>query len=138
MHHSKLPPIDWVKRVNSSWLVRGGLDRNASAWLEHLESSNDERLLPSCESARQMCELRHRMADPKPWFYAGLFSMATAAEAARFLESHRTTRAAIPSTADDEAARLWLDRAGPETRELIKALRAGIAASHRSRPADGG
>ena len=85
-----------------------------------------------------MCGLRHQLSDPKPWFYAGLFSMATAAEAARFLENHRTTRAALPSMRDDEAVRLWLDRAGPETHELIDALRAGIQTVGRSRLPHGG
>src|ERR1041384_2872948 len=35
--------------------------------------------------------------DPKPWFYAGLFSLATVEEARRFLANHSFTLSAIPS-----------------------------------------
>lgn len=126
MDSSSLPPIDWVNRVNRSWLVRAGLDAHASAWLEHLESLADGRLLPSCVAARAMCGLRTPLEDPKPWFYAGLFSLATAEEARSFLETHRVTRAVVPSMRDDPAVLLWLDRVGPETRDLVVRLRKAI------------
>ncbi|RPJ33000.1 MAG: hypothetical protein EHM17_11800 [Verrucomicrobiaceae bacterium] len=122
-----LPAIDWVKRVNRSWLVRGGLDEHTAEWLEHLAALADGRLLPSCEAARAMCSMRAPMEDPKPWFYAGLFTHATAAEARRFLETHRITKAAVPAMADAEDVVLWLDRVGPETKELLTRLREAIA-----------
>ena len=122
-HHAKLPPLEWVKRVNSSWLVHGGLDRSADAWLEYLQHLDDGRLIPSCETARAMCGMRDPLEDPKPWFYAGLFSLATAEEARRFLERHRVTKALVPAMADDEEVLLWLDRVGPETRELLDRFR---------------
>lgn len=87
---------------------------------------DDGRLLSCCEAARALCAMRDPLSDPKPWFYAGLFSLATADEARRFLETHRITRAAIPSMHEDESVVLWLDRVGPETRELIQRLRDGI------------
>jgi hypothetical protein len=127
-HHSTLPPVDWVKRVNRSWLVRGGLNAHAAAWLEHLEALDDGRLLPSCKAARAMCQSRGPFEDPKPWFYSGLFSLATAAEVRRFLATHRITKAALPAMVEDEEVVLWLDRVGGETRELIHRLRRNLGA----------
>lgn len=127
IHHSALPPIEWAKRVNSSWLVRGGLNDDAESWLRHLETNDPGRLLASCEAARAMCAIRPHLSDPKPWFYAGLFSRATAQEARRFVDAHRITKAAIPAMGKDEEVMLWLERVGPETRELISALRAALA-----------
>jgi hypothetical protein len=126
-HHTQLPPIEWVKRVNNSWLVRNGLDARAREWLDHIAPDNDDRLLRSCQAARAMCGLRAPLEDPKPWFYAGLFCLATAAEAARFLHPHRVTTAALPSMAGDENVILWLDRAGAETRGLVLRLRVNLA-----------
>ena len=123
---SNMPPIEWAGRVNQSWFVRGGLKEHAMEWMKYLMSVDDGRLLSCCEAARAMCGLRDPLSDPKPWFYAGLFSLATADEARRFLENHPVTRAAVPSIRDDATVVLWLDRAGPETRQLIQQLRDGI------------
>ena len=123
---SNMPPIEWAGRVNQAWFVRGGLKEHATDWMKYLMQEDDGRLLPSCEAARTMCGLRDPLEDPKPWFYAGLFSLATAEEARRFLETHRVTKAVIPSMQDDENVMLWHDRVAPETRELIQRLREGI------------
>ncbi len=131
-HHSTLPTVEWVKRVNRSWLVRGGLRENADAWLEYLTKLDDGRHLPSCEAARAMCGLRDPLQDPKPWFYAGRLSLATAEEARRFLSVHRVTKAIVPTMVDDDEVVLWLDRVGSETRELVQKLREGLARLPRS------
>lgn len=123
---SNMPPIEWAGRVNQAWFVRGGLKEHALEWMKYLMQEDDGRLLPSCEAARSMCSQRDRLSDPKPWFYAGLFCLATADEARRFLETHRVTKATIPSMREDESVVLWLERVGPETRELIQRLREGI------------
>lgn len=122
-HHSHLPPVEWVNRVNNSWIVRGGLDGRAREWLDYLASLDDGRLLRSCHAARAMCGLRDPLEDPKPWFYAGLFNLATSEEAARYLQPYRITMAALPSMADEENVILWLDRVGDETRDLVLRLR---------------
>jgi hypothetical protein len=119
--------MDWVKRVNRSWLVKGHLNDHAENWLQYLTVADDGRLLPSCLAARAMCAHRRPFDDPKPWFYAGLFSLATAAEAKQFLATHRITKATVPAMADDEDVVLWLDRVGPETHELLDRLRNGLA-----------
>lgn len=132
-HFPDHPPIDWAKRVNRSWLVHSKLDERAEAWLEYLANLDDGRLLPACEDARAMCEQRNRLDDPKPWFYAGLFNPATVDEAKRFLANHRITKAAIPSMENDADVVLWMDRVGPETRDLIDRLRKGVARVRQER-----
>lgn len=79
-----------------------------------------------------MCGMRDPLQDPKPWFYAGLFSLATCEEARRFLGPHRVTKACVPAMAEDEEVALWLDRVGSETRELVQKLREGLARLQRS------
>lgn len=121
-----LSPLDWANTVNNTWIVHNNLNNSAKDWIDHLASLDDGRLIPSCEIARAMCKHRDRLDDPKPWFYAGLFHLASAAEARHFLPNHRVTRATVPAMADDEAVRLWLDRINPETRELLERLRVAL------------
>lgn len=125
-HREIMSPIDWARRVNRSWLVRSNLNEHTDAWLDHLAELDDERLLKSCEIARGLCDRRGAEDDPKPWFYAGLFQLATVEEARRFLETHRVTKSLVPAMAEDPDVLLWLDRVGPETRELISRLRRDV------------
>lgn len=71
--------------------------------------------------------MRDPLSDPKPWFYTGLFCLASRDEARRFLASHRITMAAIPAMVDDEEVKLWMDRVSPETRQLMVRIRQGVA-----------
>lgn len=132
MRHREIrSPIEWAERVNRSWLVRSNLNDHTEAWLDYLAANDAERLLKSCETARAMCEQRQQDDDPKPWFYSGIFQLATPAEARRFLDTHRVTKATVPAMADDPEVRLWLDRVGPETRELLARLHQGLARLRR-------
>jgi hypothetical protein len=124
--YANLAPIEWVKRVNSAWLVRGGLNVAAGKWLAHLAATDLKRLEASCVAAREMCGLREPLADPKPWFYAGLFCLATRDEVESFIPSYRITKAAVPSMQLDGQVLLWLDRTGDESRRLIAELRGGL------------
>jgi hypothetical protein len=133
-HFPTLPPLDWVHRVNRSWLVQGNLNEHAAEWLEYLAARGDDRLERSCETARAMCDLRDPLEDPKPWFYAGLFSLATAPEARRFLAGHRTTTATLPAMEEDEQVKLWIAKVGPETRDLLDRLRHGLARLRHNPP----
>lgn len=135
MRHREIrSSVEWAKRVNRSWLVRSNLNDHAAAWLQYLAGLDDDRLRKSCEIARAMCDSRQIDDDPKPWFYAGLFQLATAAEARRFLDTHRVTKAMVPSMAGDEDVRLWLDRVGPGTRELLGRLRQCLIQVHQRPP----
>ena len=126
-----MPPVEWVKRVNRSWIVHNNLNDQAEAWVTYLADLNDERLEPSCELARTMCDLRDPLDDPKPWFYAGLFHFATAAEAKRFLDTHRVTKATVLTMVDDESVGLWIARISPETCELLDRLRKALVQARR-------
>lgn len=132
-HHASLSAEDWVRRVNRSWIVRNHLNEHAEEWLAYLAALGDGRFQKACANARAMCGLRKPSEDPKPWFYSGLFSLATAEEARRFLEKHRITKAALPSMAEEAEVKLWLDRISPETKELMNRLRDGISRLHENR-----
>jgi hypothetical protein len=121
-------PVDWVRRVNRTWIVRNGLSERAEEWLTYLEQTGGARLEKSCELAQAMSRLRDRSEDPKPWFYAGLFSMVTADEARQFLANHRLTPASAPALWDDDGVKKWISGIGPETRELLERLRMALMA----------
>ena len=121
-----MSPVDWVRRINRSWIVHNNLNDQADAWITYLADLGDGRLNASCEIAREMCDLRDPLDDPKPWFYAGLFHLATAAEAKQFLDTHRVTKATVPTMVDDESVNLWIARISPETRELLDRLRQAL------------
>ena len=121
-------PVDWVKRVNRTWIVRNGLAERADEWLAHLERLEDGRLEISCEMAMAMIHCCDHSEDPKPWFYVGLFSRATAEEARQFLANHRLTPASVPAMWEDENVKKWITEIGPETRVLLERLRMGLMA----------
>jgi hypothetical protein len=89
-----MPPdyVTWVQRVNSRWIVHRDLNRNAESYLDHLAQTDSSRLVSSCRNAHFMTGWCDPGEDPKPWFYSGLFSLATPEEAARFLGDHWLTR----------------------------------------------
>ncbi len=132
-HHAHMSPVDWVKRVNRSWIVHNNLNDQAEAWVHYLGDLHDGRLDPSCEIAREMCDLREALDDPKPWFYAGLFNLATAEEARQFLDMHRVTKATVPTMVDDESVHLWIARISPETRELLERMRAALVLARKNK-----
>ncbi len=122
-----LDTLEWARAVNTRWIVHDKLKNTAQEWMDCLGILDDGRLLPSCMIARKMCGKRDPLDDPKPWFYAGLFHLATTAEAEHFLKNHRVTRATVPALADDEAVKLWLDRISPETKLLLGRLKEALA-----------
>jgi len=84
-------PVETVRRINRRWIVHGGLRDTAAAYLEELREKDPARLRRSCELAMDLVHGESGGLDPKPWFYAGLFSLATADEARRMLASHPLT-----------------------------------------------
>jgi hypothetical protein len=134
-YHAHMAPVDWVRRINRSWIVHNNLNDQAEAWVDYLTELNDGRLESSCEIARAMCDLRDPLDDPKPWFYAGLFHLASAAEALRFLDRHRVTKATVPVMEEDESVQLWINRISQETRELLERLREALATIMKDRAA---
>jgi len=119
-------PVEWVRRVNRRWIVRQGLADAAEEWLDHLQGKSDPRLRQVCGNARRLVQEGDRLEDPKPWFYAGLFSLATASEARRFLGEHHFTAAALPLLANDPVLEEWVRQLAPPSRDLLCRLRLGV------------
>jgi hypothetical protein len=67
--------------------------------------------------------------DPKPWFYGGLFSEATADEARKFAAPYLLTSAVIPATAGTPELEAWFTGQSEAVRNLVTKIRAEIAAS---------
>src|SRR5687768_2219458 len=54
----------WARKLNSSWIVQAGLDRDAEDYMRHLETSDPPRLERSCQNARLLVDQRPHSEDP--------------------------------------------------------------------------
>jgi hypothetical protein len=113
--------VEWARRVNSRWLVHEGLDVTARDFMNHLAVVDPERLRKSCEMAQLMVSQSRGVEDPKPRFYGGLFSLATAKEAECFFADRLFIAALWPG--GDFVPHEGL---GPETVQKMAALREEI------------
>jgi len=109
--------------VNSRWIVHHGLKESAHSYLNHLQSTDPERLVNSSERARAMVRACHPGDDPKPWFYAGLFSQVSTEEAARFLDGHWFTASCIPSLPTEFGERMRPREVGSDTDAIMRRIR---------------
>lgn len=109
----------WVRKVNSRWLVHSGLEHRAGAYLDHLAATDRERLVRSLRIVRELIRTLGPVEDPKPRFYAGLFSLATEEEARRYLQDHAFTFSIIPVGAHLEHPSSDV----PEVRSQVQRLR---------------
>ncbi len=125
-------PVVWARRLNGTWLVHGGLDDDAEAYMDHLSARDPARLRESCLRARKLVEGLGPAEDPKPWFYGGLFSLATAAEARRFAARHPFVASVIPSL-ERRPPPSRLRAAGERTRKKIGRIKKAIAGFSRGR-----
>ncbi|MBX3743795.1 MAG: hypothetical protein KF833_00660 [Verrucomicrobiae bacterium] len=122
--------VAWARRVNGRWLVHHGLREDAEAYLDHLAREAPDRLLRSCRRARAMGRQCPPGTDPKPWFYGGLFSLATEEEASRFLAGHWFTLCTVPSVHEPAkaAANVPPGEVSDGTRDTLRSVREAIAA----------
>ena len=119
--------IAWARRVNAQWIVREGLRASAAAYLDRLASIDPERLQRSCCRARRLTDRYGTSEDTKPWFYAGLFSLASGDEVRHFLTEHHFTLATLPGHEDELPAFLGPDSVATSTWEKILHIREGVA-----------
>lgn len=119
--------VAWVRRVNGRWIVHEAMRGCAAGYLDHLEQTDPERLRRSCRIARHLAESQGVAEDPKPWFYAGLFSLATPDEARLYLADHAFTRSAIPALAETMPNVLSRETVSGETWAKIGRIRAAVA-----------
>ncbi len=95
---SNAPIIDavaQVRKVNSTWIVRGGLDGAAEEYLEYLEENDRVRLIASCTIAMKVVKATDEVVDPKALFYPGLFSLSNSTERSQFLQPFAHTREVV-------------------------------------------
>jgi len=101
------PAPERARQINRTWTVRGNLAENTARYLDRLAEQRPETLQEVCE--RALAAARHASdehRDPKPDFYAALFSRATTAERDEFLRDHLWTRErSAQLAAADEAPR---------------------------------
>lgn len=87
-----------VRKINSTWIVHGDLDKTAEAYIAHLESNDPARLTLSLQAAMDAVTLYPGdSTDPKSLFYPALFSFASRLERINYLARHPFTRRAISS-----------------------------------------
>ena len=85
--------VEQARRINRTWLVQGTLAEDAARYLDSLQDSHSEiaeRVSALALQAARAASREHR--DPKPDFYASLFSLATRAERDLYLKDHLWTR----------------------------------------------
>lgn len=92
--------------------------------MRHLSALDPARLELACRNAHVLMEQRERWEDPKPWFYAGVFSRATEEEVTRFLGRHPFTRAAV--SRDEDVLSTETSTRGMEKLLRIRAALAGL------------
>lgn len=126
MSDSEISYVAWAKRLNSRWIVHEGLDQRASAYMDHLAQIDPKRLERSCQLAHQLVR-QAGLEDPKPSFYAGLFSLATVEEARAFLTNHWFTLSAIPSLADELSPATPAGTIGESARHKIARIRQALS-----------
>ena len=119
--------VAWVRRVNARWIVHGGLNDTAAAYMDRLGGTDPRRLALSCRIARALTGKAGAGEDPKAWFYAGLFSMAEPVEVAEYLLGHRLITTVLSADpAPESPGRSHMDFA-PATRETIRRIRSAVA-----------
>ena len=119
--------VAWVRRLNCRWIVHHGLGQSAEAYLDHLAKTDPQRLERSCRIAQQLARLA-KQEDPKPWFYAGLFSLANVDEARQFLADRWFTISAIPALAAELGSTIPPGAMGGVAREKIQRIREALSA----------
>lgn len=126
---SSLQPevVAWARAVNSRWIVHHGLKDRAEAYLAHLEATDPARLATACERAARLVRGCGPIEDPKPLFYAGLFSVSTVEEAAQYLAEHWFTAECVPSLAGQSKRSTRPAGIGPETEAKIARVRKAVA-----------
>ena len=90
---SAVDAIACAKRINRTWITKGGLAESTEKYFCHLEEVRPNDLEAVCREAVQAAKnASNEHKDPKPAFYASIFSRATREERNDFLKNHFFTR----------------------------------------------
>ena len=125
--HDSQDCIAWARRVNGRWFVRDNFGDDTAAYLDHLARTDPDRLLRSCLNAQEMMKRRIRGVDPKPWFYAGLFSLATVEEARSSLRRRWFTRNSLPALSAEFDPHDPAEQLDPDTRSKLALIRKAVS-----------
>jgi hypothetical protein len=121
--NAQIDHVAWARRLNGRWIVHGQLNGTTAAYMDYLAETDPERLARSCRLAHHLVRTLRPAEDPKPWFYGGIFSLATATEAARFLDQHALIASVVPALASGSRLSPGLGAIDPTTRRKILRLR---------------
>lgn len=125
--------VAWATKLNRRWIVHHGLNERAKEYMDYLAAADPSRLERSCWLAH---ELAHQASgeDPKPWFYAGLFSLATVEEARKFLASHWLTLSALPCFTGEFPAPITNTTVGQAARDKLERIQQALSRLRTSAP----
>jgi hypothetical protein len=85
--------VRMARRVNRAWITRGNLAQNTENFLDYLSTRRPKELAEVCAQALKEARAASKaQKDPKPAFYASIFSSATKAERNDYLREHFFTR----------------------------------------------
>jgi hypothetical protein len=124
--HNGVDAVAWARRVNSRWIAHHGLSEDAGAYLAHLDRNDPDRLARSCRRAYRLVRHCAPAEDPKPWFYAALFSLATEPEVRQFLRNHWFTRATNPEWAAERDSMPGPGQVGGGTQDKLSRVRQAL------------
>jgi hypothetical protein len=106
--------------------VHGGLGQTAAAYLDHLARTDPQRLERSCRNAYRLVREFGPLADPKPWFYCGLFSLANPTEIREYLADHWLVTSVLADPSQPLPAPQPARPVSPATTGLIQQLRQAL------------
>lgn len=119
----RIDHIAWARRLNGRWIVHNKLNDTAAAYMDYVAEADHERLARSCRLAHLLVHTLEPTEDPKPWFYGGLFSLATQPEASKFLAGHPLLASVVPALQTGETVPRKLEFVDTVTRRKILRLR---------------
>lgn len=93
MKESPQDVVAKARRINDAWITHGELAANTRRYLDHLATTDPQRLKAACSLAiTKSRQASHEQQDPKLPFYAALFSHSTKTERDHYLKDHFFTR----------------------------------------------
>jgi hypothetical protein len=119
--------VAWARRRNSCWIVHHGLGQKTEMYLDYLEKTDKQRLHLCCRNARLLVRKSAPGEHPKPWFYSGIFSLATAEEVKEHLVDHWFVSMTVCSEHDEMRGPLALEQVSQATLDKIQGIRKAIA-----------
>lgn len=120
---ARIDHIAWARKLNGRWIAHNKLNDTAAAYMDYVAAADHERLARSCRLAHLLVHTLEPAEDPKPWFYGGIFSLATRPEASKFLVGHPLLASVVPALQKGDRLPSTLESVDGTTRRKILRLR---------------